>query len=63
MVTCMERSWPKYASRVVLGFCKVSPEAFHLNKPISSGKCEHKLAYNVSGAIQYSETGCRYAFV
>jgi hypothetical protein len=30
---------------------KVSPEAFHWNKPISSGKCEHKLAYNVSGLI------------
>ncbi len=30
---------------------KVSPEAFHWNKPSSSSKCEHKLAYNVIGAI------------
>jgi hypothetical protein len=30
---------------------KVSWDVFHLNKPISSRKCEHKLAYNVGGAI------------
>jgi hypothetical protein len=30
----------------------VSPEVIHLNKPISSGKCERRLAYNVSGLIQ-----------
>jgi hypothetical protein len=46
----MDGSWPKKASLVFLDL-KVSPEAFHLNKPISFGKCEHKLAYNVSGAI------------
>jgi hypothetical protein len=27
----------------------VSPEVIHINKPISSGKCECRLACNVSG--------------
>jgi hypothetical protein len=48
----MDSYWPKKIS-VAGGFrvFKVSPEAFYSNKPISFGKCEHKLAYNVSGFI------------
>ncbi len=38
--------------RAVFEFWSVS-RCFHLNKPISSGKCEHKLAYYVSGALYW----------